>query len=126
MKIEEIIAKFQKAGRFSDQPTFNEKTLEEWEKEFGVKLPPDYRAAQLAGSYYKANFRFMKPERAEQNMIVFAYWNDARFAFHIVEGERGDYPVYILLGDFREKKYQNFCEWFSMVYETATSPFNSE
>lgn len=127
-KIDDIIEKFKATGRYSKEITFSPEDMDAWEKEIGVKFPPDYRKAQSSGSYYKANFRFMKPEKmsTDPGMVLFAYWNDARFAFKTDEGKNGDFPVYILVGEFVEKRFENFREWFAMVFDNASQPFNSE
>lgn len=126
MKIDKLIDKFKEAGRFSPHKTFSEVDLEKYETDLGNILPDNYKLVHLSGSYYKSNFHFLKPERLPVNpdLIAFACWNETLFAFHSKEGNNNDYPVYVVVGEFTEKKYANFLEWFSMVFDATIEPFN--
>lgn len=128
MDLTEIVNKFNEAGRFTPIPAVSQEELEKQEKHFGMEFPQDYKKVQTMGSFYKANIHFLAPERLRQNpeMVVFASWNDALFAFHTMERIADESPVYMIVGEFVEKKYDSFRQWFEMVLETATQPFASE
>lgn len=127
--VETIIEKFNAAGRFTPVPAVTPEQMRETEKELDFKFPPDYIHVLTTGSFYKANIHFIKPEIAavDANLVIFAQWNDTQFAFHRgKQNDQGQYPVYVLVGEFVEKRFDAFKEWFAMVYDTATQPFTSE
>ncbi len=128
-KIDALIAQFEEAGRYTAIPAVTPEQMRETEKVLDFSFPEDYIKVLTSGSFYKANIHFMKPEVSELNndLIVFAHWNDTQFGFHRKDkNAMGEPAIYVTVGEFTEKRFDNFCQWFGMVYDTATQPFTSE
>jgi hypothetical protein len=128
MDIQSIINKFNREGRFSASQTYTENDLERFESNTGIQFPEDFKKVHLSGSFYKCNFHFIEPRLIMKNpeLVSFARWNETLFAFGPKEEDSNDFPVYMLVGEFVEKKFKNFCEWFHMVYEATREPSKPE
>ena len=129
MNVQEIIQAFRGAGAFFDEPTASAARLDEQEGRLQFQFPAAYREAVESGSYDKATFHFMEPERydRDERYLVFALWNDIRFAFATHEKNGDEYRIYPI-GDRIEDQttYPDFTAWFEMVLKMATRPPNPD
>ena len=126
-KFEEILLNFKKSGRYSPYADLSRAEINSVAAGLGIMFPEEYILALTAGSFYKSNFHFIRPVsvEAQPHLLAFAQWNDTMFAFNLDEKIDPRFCVYVLIGEFVEKKFDNFLDWFDMVYHTSTQPFSS-
>ena len=127
MNIAEIIDGFKKTSRYSENPTFTAHQLQKWTEEFEFQFPTDFKTAVTGGKYDKETFHFIQPFKDEsERFLIFAEWNKEYFGFP-VDGTATNPEVYVIFKGMKpEKKFKNFLEWFTLVYEMSIRPANPE
>lgn len=129
MQVQDIIDGFRRAGSFFEEPTADGSRLDEQEARLGFRFPATYRQAVEAGSFDKANFHFLEPERygADDRFVIFAVWNEIRFGFATHDATGDEFRIHPI-GDVIEDgtTYPDFPAWFEMVFKMATRPINPD
>ncbi|MCB1155933.1 MAG: SMI1/KNR4 family protein [Leptospiraceae bacterium] len=121
--IEDLIRGFDRLNMHPGTPRYTQREVEEFEKNAGCKLPPDYKKTLLAGYIDKGTFHFLPPKKYDKDssFVVFGKWHDDIFLFD-TSANTEDYPVYVSIGDDRpEKKFNNFYEWLKAALESVSS-----
>ena len=123
--INATIKDFKMTGRFDQEPTFTSDQIAQWEAKLSVQFPESYKRVVTSGSYDKATFHFVEPylDPDQGSFLVFAIWNDVKFAFDIQSQTNTKQPVYILMGSKKpDNRYDDFITWFHLVFELANRP----